>query len=336
MDLLPIAYRHEDREFTGYLADGSNGRPAAGILIAHEGGGLSRHTKERARRLGELGYVAFALDMYGEEDPTLERAKELGQALRSDGAALRGRVRAAFDLLVALPEVDRSKLAAIGYCMGGAAVIELARAGAPLACLVGFHSGFLPGTPAENRAIRARLLLCHGADDPVVSPALCHAFTAEMSAAGVDWQLHLYGGVGHSFTNPDIDAWNLPGFRHHPTAEEGEFWSLAFPLPLKRQPTNSVRDWSPASAERVPLSAAEQAPSASATPNMSRNRTFFLLIAVMAPLPAAPYRPRTRSHLPDPSFSMMPSRRENCVNCYSGGGCAMPPRGLGVLWRGGA
>jgi dienelactone hydrolase len=219
MELLPIAYRHQGRDFTGYLADGSKGVPAPGILVAHEGGGLSRHTKERARRLGELGYVAFALDMYGEEDPPLERAKALGQALRSDVAGLRGRVRAAFDLLVSMPVVDRSKLAAIGFCMGGAAMIELARTGAPLGCMVGFHSGFLPGTPEENRAIRARLLLCHGADDPVVPPASCHAFTAEMSEAGVDWQLHLYGGVGHSFTNPDIDAWNLPGFNHHPSAD---------------------------------------------------------------------------------------------------------------------
>src|SRR5688572_9516910 len=192
MDLVPIAYRNDDMDLTGYLADGSKGGPAPGILIAHEGGGLGRHTKDRARRLGALGYVAFALDMYGEEDPTLERAKALGQALRDDVAALRGRVRAAFDLLVALPEVDRSKLAAIGYCMGGAAVIELARTGAPLACLIGFHSGFLTGTPAENQAIRAKLLLCHGADDPAVPPDSCHAFTAEMSEAGVDWQLHLY------------------------------------------------------------------------------------------------------------------------------------------------
>lgn len=226
MDLLPISYRYDDQDFTGYLANGSKGGPAPGILVAHEGGGLSRHTKERARRLGELGYVAFALDMYGEEDPTLERAKALGQALRGDIAALRGRIRAAFDLLVALPDVDRSQLGAIGFCMGGAAVIELARTGAPLACLVGFHSGFLPGTAAENRAIRAKLLLCHGADDPVVPPASCHAFTAEMSEAGVDWQLHLYGGVGHSFTNPDIDAWNLPGFRHDPAADARSWQSM--------------------------------------------------------------------------------------------------------------
>ena len=219
MDLQPIAYAHDGQSLTGYLADGSGGRPSPGILVAHEGGGLARHTKEKAAKLAEFGYVAFALDMYGEEEPGLERAKELGQALRKDVPRLRGRVQAAFDLLVAQPNVDTSKLAAIGFCMGGAAVIELARTGAPLACLVGFHSGFLPGTPDENRAIRAKILLCHGAEDPVVTAVQRDAFLAEMSEAGIDWQLHLYGGVGHSFTNPAIDAWNLPGFAHHPVAD---------------------------------------------------------------------------------------------------------------------
>ena len=98
-------------------------------------------------------------------------------------------------------------------------MIELARTGAPLSCLAGFHSGFLPGTAEENQAIQARLLFCHGAGDPVVPPAQAQAFMAEMSEAGVDWQLHLYGGVGHSFTNPDIDSWNLPGFRYDAAAD---------------------------------------------------------------------------------------------------------------------
>jgi len=212
MDLRSIAYEHDGTRLTGYLADGSGGAPAPAILVAHEGGGLSRHTREKALRLARLGYIAFALDYYGEENPDLERAKELGQALRKEPARLRGRIVAGFDVLLGQPNVHRSRLAAIGYCMGGAAVIELARTGAPLACLVGFHSGFLPGSPEENRAIKGRLLLCHGEADPVVTAVQRDAFLAEMKEAGVDWQLHLYGGVGHSFTNPDIDRWNLPGF----------------------------------------------------------------------------------------------------------------------------
>lgn len=219
MALRPIAYEHGGTRLTGYLTDGSGGRPSPGILVAHEGGGLTRHTKDKAIRLAALGYVAFAIDYYGEKDPDLERAKALGLALRKEPARLRGRVAAGFDVLLSQSNVDRSRLAAIGYCMGGAAVIDLARTGAPLACVVGFHSGFLPGMAEENRAIGGRLLLCHGEADPVVTAVQRDAFLAEMKEAGVDWQLHLYGGVGHSFTNPDIDRWNLPGFAYDERAD---------------------------------------------------------------------------------------------------------------------
>jgi len=157
--------------------------------------------------------------MYGEENPPLDRAMALGKALRGDVPLLRSRLSAAFGVLAAQPRVDPARLAAIGFCMGGAAVIELARTGAPLVCLAGFHSGFLVGIPEENRAIKGKLLLCHGADDPIVTAAQRDAFLAEMDEAGVDWQLHLYGGVGHSFTNPDIDALDLPGFAYHPLAD---------------------------------------------------------------------------------------------------------------------
>ena len=220
MELVPIRYDGGDGvELTGYLADGSGGRPAPGILVAHEGGGLARHTKERALRLAGLGYVAFALDYYGEENPPLERAMALGKALRGDRPRLRARVGAGLDVLRAQASVDSARLAGIGYCMGGAAIIELARMGAPFLALVGFHSGFVPGTPEENEAIEGKLLLCHGADDPIVTAAQRDAFLAEASAAGIDWQLHLYGGAGHSFTNPDIDALGLAGFAFDEAAD---------------------------------------------------------------------------------------------------------------------
>lgn len=218
-ELVPIPYESRGVALTGYLADGSGGRPAPGVLVAHEGGGLARHTKDRALRLAELGYVAFALDYYGEEDPPLERAMALGKALRGDRPLFRSRLAAGLEVLTAQPNVDSRRIAGIGYCMGGAAIIELARMGAPFVAVVGFHSGFLPGTPEENEAIGGRLLLCHGADDPIVTSVQRDAFLAEASAAGIDWQLHLYGGVGHSFTNPDIDALGLPGFAYDETAD---------------------------------------------------------------------------------------------------------------------
>lgn len=220
IELVPIRYDGGDGVvLTGYLADGSGGCPAPGVLVAHEGGGLGRHTRERARRLGELGYLAFALDYYGEENPPLERAMALGKALRGDRPRFRARLAASLEALKAQANLDPARLAGIGYCMGGAAVIELARMGAPLAAIVGFHSGFVPGTAEENEAIKGKLLLCHGMDDPIVTSAQRDAFLAEATAAGVDWQLHLYGGVGHSFTNPDIDALGLPGFAYDETAD---------------------------------------------------------------------------------------------------------------------
>jgi dienelactone hydrolase len=143
----------------------------------------------------------------------------MGKGLRGDPQRFRSRLAAGLEVLTAQPNVDGERLAAIGYCMGGAAVIELARMGAPFVAVAGFHSGFVPGTAEENEAIRGKLLLCHGAEDPIVTAAQRDAFLAEASAAGIDWQLHLYGGVGHSFTNPDIDALGLPGFAYDESAD---------------------------------------------------------------------------------------------------------------------
>ena len=220
MDLQPKSYEADGVPVTGYLADGSRGSGAPGILVIHEGGGLGDHTKTCAARLAELGHAAFAMDLFGLAQFDLDQARAIVQALRADVAALRRRCRAALDVMLAQPGTDPARLAAIGYCFGGAAAIELARDGADLACIVGFHSGFIDSPPPEDdQAIRGRVLICQGADDPVVPASQRDAFLARMEAAGVDWQLHLYGGVGHSFTNPDIDAWKLPGFAYDETAD---------------------------------------------------------------------------------------------------------------------
>jgi dienelactone hydrolase len=227
MDLEPIAYVSGGNPYAGFLADGSGGERAPGVLVIHEGGGLTGHAKERAVRLAELGYVAFAMDLFGPEvEPpspgrpeTMAKAQAVVRQLRDDVAELRARVSAGLAVLQDHPNVDPAQLAAIGYCFGGAAAIELARAGAPLAAVAGFHAGLLPGSAEDDRAIRARLLLCHGEQDPIVPASQIQAFTAGLTEAGVDWQLHLYGGVGHSFTNSEIDAWNLPGFRYDENAD---------------------------------------------------------------------------------------------------------------------
>jgi dienelactone hydrolase len=219
VELQPVPYSVGDREFTGLLADGSGGWKAPGILVAHESLGLTDHIKDRTRRLAELGMVAFAADLFGESDLNLDRAREHSKALANDVPALRARMRAALAVLEEHHHVDPSRLAAVGYCFGGGASVELARDGAPLAAVVSFHGGVLPGAPEDDRNIRARLLLCHGADDQAVLPARILTFTEAMSAAKVDWQLHLYGGVGHSFTNPEIDSWGFAGFAYDEAAD---------------------------------------------------------------------------------------------------------------------
>lgn len=222
MALDEVSYESEGRRFRGFLADGSQGRPAPGILVLHEGAGLNAPIREKTQRLAdELDAVAYAPDLFGEAEFDLDTFKAIVRTLREDVATLRARTRAALALLEDHSSVDRARLAAIGFCFGGTAAIELARDGAPLAALVGFHAGLTRApSPDDNRAIGCPLLLCLGADDPVVTAEQRDAFAAEMTEAGIDWQIHLYGGVGHSFTNREIDGWKLPGFRYDARADE--------------------------------------------------------------------------------------------------------------------
>jgi dienelactone hydrolase len=219
MDLQAVTYSVDGKPFTGYLADGSRGDGSPGILVVHEGGGLTTHVKERARMLAELGYVAFAADLFGESNPSLDRAKEIVRGLREDRPALRRRMYAALDVLKACRRVDTQKIAAIGFCFGGMAVLDLACAGADLRCVVGLHPGLDPVRTGERTACKAKVLLCLGEKDPVVTAQQRAAFIAEMNEAGVDWQMLLFGGVGHSFTNRDIDRWGFAGFAYDATAD---------------------------------------------------------------------------------------------------------------------
>jgi dienelactone hydrolase len=221
MELVQTPYLARGRMFPGFLADGARRPGAAGILVLHEGAGLNAPIREKTLRLAhELGALAYAPDLFGAGEFELERFKAIVAELRADTATLRARTRAALGVLEAHPSVDPARLAAVGFCFGGTAAIELARSGAPLAAVVGVHAGLTAApSPADNSAIACPILLCLGADDPVVTQAQRDAFAAEMSEARVDWQIHLYGGVGHSFTNPEIDAWNIAGFRYDARAE---------------------------------------------------------------------------------------------------------------------
>jgi len=222
MKSVPVEYRHEGMTFRGLLVDDparSGARP--GILIVHEAWGLNDHVKERAERLAEMGYVAFAVDMFGDGRQAASSEEGMGwtKALRANVPELRARIRAAFDLLLARPEMD-GRIAGIGYCFGGTTVLELARSGAPVKGVVSFHGGLATEMPAEPGSVRAKILACAGADDPFVPPEQIHGFFQEMKRAGADYQVNVYGGAQHGFTNRRADERGVRGLAYHRAADQ--------------------------------------------------------------------------------------------------------------------
>lgn len=226
MKLQEIEYSVAGRKYVGYLADGSKGRKTAGVLVAHEGGGMTGHPKERASMLGDLGYVAFAMDTFGEVVASREQAMSLISGLMADLPTLRDRVNTALNILKSQPSVDPARTAAIGFCFGGTTVLELARGGADVKCVVGFHAGLATIAPHDAKNIRCKVMVCMGADDPIVPAEQRDAFVKEMTEGGVDWQMLLYGGVGHSFTNREVDAMNFPGFRYDENADRRSWLAM--------------------------------------------------------------------------------------------------------------
>ena len=213
-----IEYAHDGRALRGFLAfdEGRPGR-APGVLVVHDAGGLGEHIKEKARRLASLGYCAFALDMWGNGETVsdgMRRIAEITQDLRR----WRGLAAAGLEVLATRAQCDASRMAAIGYCFGGTTVYELARSGANLKGVVGFHSALTPSS-GEAKNIRGKVLALIGADDPLVPPEARVAFEREMRDAKVDWQMNVYGNTGHSFTNPGIGAMNRPGFFYQPQTD---------------------------------------------------------------------------------------------------------------------
>lgn len=199
-----VEYRHGDMVLEGYLAyDGEVEGKRPGVLIVHQWKGLGDYEKMRAGQLAEMGYVAFALDMYGKGIRPKDRKGAAGQAgkYRADRVLMRSRANAGLEVLKGHPLVDASRVAAIGYCFGGGTVLELARSGADIAGAVSFHGNLDTPNPNDAKNIKAKVLVLHGADDPHVPPEQVLAFEEEMRNAGIDWQLIAYGGAVHAFTD---------------------------------------------------------------------------------------------------------------------------------------
>ena len=200
-----VDYKDRDTVLEGYSAQPkglTEKRP--GVLVVHDWMGLNDHYKNITNKLAEMGYVAFAADIYGKgirPANTQEAAAEANK-YKSDRKLLRERVRAGLDQLLKNKDVDPNRVAAIGYCFGGTTVLELARSGAPMAGVVSFHGGLDSPNPEDGKSIKAKVLVLHGADDPFVSPKDIAAFQDEMRKGNVDWQMIYYGGQVHAFATP--------------------------------------------------------------------------------------------------------------------------------------
>jgi dienelactone hydrolase len=225
-----IEYEADGIVMVGHLAvpDGRAGGARPAVLVAHEAPGLDDVHRERADRLAELGYVAFALDAHGGGQFRLgdARVQERVAAIGNDPGRAQAITGAALDVLRAHPQVDASRVAAIGYCFGGALVLELARGGADLRAVVGFHPGLRTSRPEDARNITGVVLVCIGSEDPYIDLEQRAAFEAEMRAAGVDWRMHVYGGVQHSFTHPHADRAGIPGLAYDAPAADRAWRSM--------------------------------------------------------------------------------------------------------------
>lgn len=218
-----VEYKHGSTVLEGYVSyDKSAKGPRPGILVVHEWYGVNEYVKKRAQQLAQLGYVAFVVDMYGKgiRPTTPQECGIQAGKYRNDRPLMRARVKAALDEFKKNKLVDTKKIAATGYCFGGSVVLELARSGADVAGVASFHGGLDTPTPEDAKNIKAKIMVCHGGDDPHITMAAVTAFHEEMSNAKVDYQVIVYGGAVHSFTNPDAGDDPSKGAAYNPTADK--------------------------------------------------------------------------------------------------------------------
>jgi dienelactone hydrolase len=220
-----LRYEADGLSMVGHLAwDDGVDQPRSGILVFPEAFGLGDHAKGRAERLAtEFGYIAFACDLHGNGKviDSLDEVRPLLTPLRASSDKIRDRVCKPLEILAGRPEVDSSSIAAIGFCFGGTMAYELALAGADIKAAIGFHSGLEVTSPQDSGQIKGKVMALIGADDPGITLEQRGAFEAMLRTGGVDWQMHLFGGAVHSFTNPEADLRGMPEYlRYDPVADD--------------------------------------------------------------------------------------------------------------------
>jgi dienelactone hydrolase len=225
-------YQHGETVLQGFVAwDDAKPGKRPGVLVVHEWWGHDEHARNQARRLAEAGYVGLALDMYGKGKLTTHE-KEAGAFAKEamkDPAAMRARFNAARAALEHDPHVDPTKIAAIGYCFGGAVVLEQARAGDDLDAVISLHGALGTPMPARTGAVKSRILVLTGGADPFVPLAQVDAFKTEMTQAGATYEVVVYPGAKHSFTNPAADAHGMEGVAYD-TAADRQSWAAVLKL----------------------------------------------------------------------------------------------------------
>jgi dienelactone hydrolase len=222
-----VEYKQGSTVLSGYLVyEDSYQTPRPGVLVVHEWWGLNDHAKKRAEELAREGYIALAVDMYG-GGKTTAHPKEAGEwatAVRQNKQVGKERFMAGYELLRNHPLTRKDQLAAIGYCFGGHVVLLMAQEGVDLKGVVSFHGG-LPADKAEPKSFKAKVLVCHGADDPMTTKEQIAMYQDSLRAGGADWQFMFYGGAKHSFTNPEADKMGIPALAYNKTVDQRS-WKL--------------------------------------------------------------------------------------------------------------
>ena len=218
-----VIYQHEGEKLEGYLAynDSFKGKRPA-VLVVHEWWGLDDYARRRAEQLADLGYVAFALDMYGKGKVTTHPAQagEWMKQINSNVQKWQQRALAGLEVLRKHPKVDTSRIAAIGYCFGGATVQQLAYSGADVKGVVSFHGSLVPPVGVQTENVKASILICHGAADPFVKEGQIESYISAMEKSGLDWQMIIYAGARHGYTNPAADKVGMDALKYSKSADQ--------------------------------------------------------------------------------------------------------------------
>jgi dienelactone hydrolase len=225
----PIDYQQADHALQGVLVyDDRTSEPRPAVLVCPEWYGVNDFAKGRATELAKMGYVAFVVDPYGKgvNAKSVEEAGKMSAALKADRATLKARVRAAFDVVQKHKRVDPQRIAAIGYCFGGTTALELARSGADVKGVASFHGSLNSPNAEEAKAIKGKVLVLHGGADPFVPDPEVADFVESMRRHSVNYQLNIYGGAVHSFTNPNADKAGLKGVAYNEQADKRSWAEL--------------------------------------------------------------------------------------------------------------